>query len=67
MANVFKNSVTGSIGTAGMIVYTAPTATTSTIIGLNIANTNSNNITVVVNGSTIDPTEFTATTGTSIR
>jgi hypothetical protein len=46
MANVFRNSVTGSIGVNGAVVYTAPTATTTTVIGLNIANTNTNNITV---------------------
>lgn len=46
MANVFKNSVTGSIGTSGAIVYQAPIATTTTVIGLNIANAASNNISV---------------------
>jgi len=46
MANVFKNSVTGSIGTSGVIVYQAPAATTTTVIGLNIANAASNNISV---------------------
>ena len=46
MANVFKNSVTGSIGTSGAIVYQAPIATTTTVIGLNIANIASNNISV---------------------
>jgi len=48
MANVFKNSITGSIGTAGTIVYQVPAATTSTIIGVNVANTNSQNISVNV-------------------
>lgn len=46
MANVFKNSVTGSIGTSGVIVYQTPSATTTTVIGLNIANASSNNISV---------------------
>jgi hypothetical protein len=46
MANVFKNSVTGSIGTSGVKVYETPSLTTSTIIGLNIANAVSNNISV---------------------
>jgi hypothetical protein len=48
MANVFKNSITGSIGTAGTIVYQVPAQTTSTIIGVNVANTNSQNISVNV-------------------
>jgi hypothetical protein len=46
MANVFKNSITGSIGTNGVIVYTTPAATTTTIIGVNVANVNSQNISV---------------------
>jgi hypothetical protein len=46
MANVFKNSVINSIGTSGVKVYEAPSLTTSTIIGLNIANAVSNNISV---------------------
>jgi hypothetical protein len=48
MANVFKNSITGSIGTAGTIVYQVPALTTSTIIGVNVANTNVQNISVNV-------------------
>jgi hypothetical protein len=48
MANVFKNSITGSIGTAGTIVYQVPAQTTSTIIGVNVANTNAQNISVNV-------------------
>jgi hypothetical protein len=48
MANVFKNSITGSIGTAGTIVYQVPAQTTSTIIGVNVANTNTQNISVNV-------------------
>jgi hypothetical protein len=48
MANVFKNSITGSIGTAGAIVYQTPVATTTTIIGVNVANVNSQNISVSV-------------------
>jgi hypothetical protein len=46
MANVFKNSITGSIGTTGVTVYTTPAATTTTIIGVNVANVNSTNISV---------------------
>ena len=48
MANTFKNSITGSIGTTGVPVYTAPAATTSTIIGVSVANVISTNITVTV-------------------
>jgi hypothetical protein len=35
MANVFKNSVTGSIGLTNTNVYQVPAATTTTIIGVN--------------------------------
>ena len=48
MANVFKNSITGSIGTTGVNVYTTPVATTSTVIGVSIANVNTSNINVSV-------------------
>lgn len=48
MANVFKNSITGSIGTTGVNVYTAPVATTSTVIGVSVANVNTSNINVSV-------------------
>lgn len=48
MANVFKNSVTGSIGTTGVTVYTAPALTTSTVIGVSVANVNTSNINVSV-------------------
>lgn len=46
MANVFKNSITGSIGTTGVTVYTTPAATTTTIIGVNVANVSNSNISV---------------------
>jgi hypothetical protein len=46
MANTFKNSISGSIGTSATTVYTAPAATSTTIIGMTIANTTANNITV---------------------
>jgi len=60
MANVFKNSVTGSIGTSGVKVYETPSLTTSTIIGLNIANAVSNNISVsaMVRDSTGNKTAY---------
>ena len=48
MANVFKNSIAGSIGTTGTVVYTAPSATATTVIGVNVANRNSQNISVSV-------------------
>lgn len=48
MANVFKNSITGSIGTTGVTVYSAPALTSTTVIGVNVANVNSQNISVSV-------------------
>jgi hypothetical protein len=48
MANVFKNSITGSIGTTNTIVYQTPVATTTTIIGVSVANVASQNISVSV-------------------
>jgi hypothetical protein len=48
MANVFKNSMTSGVGTTGVVAYTAPAATTTTIIGVSVANINSNNISVSV-------------------
>ncbi len=38
MANTFKNSVTASIGTSAVDVYTAPGATTTTVIGAAVSN-----------------------------
>ena len=46
MANTFKNSVTGSVGTTGIKVYTVPAATSTTVIGMSVANTSASNITV---------------------
>jgi hypothetical protein len=48
MANVFKNSVTGSIGIANTKVYETPASTVSTVIGLSVSNVISNNISVNV-------------------
>lgn len=48
MANFFRNSITGSIGTTGVITYQVPTSTTTTVIGLNVANVASQNISVSV-------------------
>ena len=46
MANSFKNSITGSVGTSGVIAYRTPLATTTTVIGVNVANATSQNISV---------------------
>lgn len=46
MANTFKNSISGSIGTTNTIVYQTPAATSTTVIGMSVANVNTNNITV---------------------
>jgi hypothetical protein len=48
MANIFKNSITGSIGTTGVTVYQSPVATSTTVIGVSVANVNTNNISVSV-------------------
>jgi hypothetical protein len=48
MANVFKNSVTGSIGTASTKVYEVPASTVATVIGLSVSNIISTNISVSV-------------------
>jgi hypothetical protein len=48
MANVFKNSVTGSIGTVNTKVYETPTSTVTTVIGLSVSNVTSDNISVSV-------------------
>jgi hypothetical protein len=38
MANVFKNSIKGPAGTGGLLVYTTPGSTATTVIGVNVAN-----------------------------
>ena len=48
MANTFKNSITGSIGTTGVKVYETPSATATTVIGVNVANVSTQNISVSV-------------------
>ena len=45
MAQVFKNYTQASIGTTPTTVYTVPGATTSIVIGLNLANRTTNTIT----------------------
>jgi hypothetical protein len=46
MANLFKNSVSGSIGITNSVVYTTPAATSTTVIGMSVANTSTQNINV---------------------
>ena len=46
MANAFKNSAVANIGTTATTVYTTPSATTSTVIGLTVANVITTPITV---------------------
>jgi hypothetical protein len=46
MANTFKNSVTASVGTSATDVYTAPGATTTTVIGAAVSNRTASPISV---------------------
>ena len=48
MANTFKNAVSSAIGTSQTSVYTVPASTTTTVIGLTVANIESSAITVDV-------------------
>ena len=48
MANTFKNYTSSSVGTTPVTTYTVPAATTSVMIGCNIANTTGAQITVDV-------------------
>ena len=48
MANTFKNAVSSAIGTRQTSVYTVPSATTSTVIGLTVSNITGSDITVDV-------------------
>jgi hypothetical protein len=45
MANTFKNSFSKSVGTSPATVYTAPSLTQTTLIGLSVANTTTSPIT----------------------
>lgn len=38
MANKFKNAVSDNVGTTAVTIYTTPALTTSTMIGMSIAN-----------------------------
>ena len=48
MANTFKNSIKGPAGTGGLLVYSCPSATSATVIGVNVANIIAQNIEVDV-------------------
>ena len=48
MASTFKNSLRAGTGTTPVVCYTAPSATTTTVIGLSVANTHTANIYVDV-------------------
>lgn len=48
MANTFKNQFSKSVGTSAATIYTGPSATATTIIGMTISNTTSANINVDV-------------------
>lgn len=48
MANVFKNQFSKSVGTSAATIYTCPSATATTIIGMTVSNTSSSNINVDV-------------------
>lgn len=45
MANTFKNSFAKNVGTSASTVYTCPSATQTTLIGLSVANTTTSPIT----------------------
>lgn len=48
MPNAFKNYVSKNVGTSAATVFTGPSATQSTVIGMTVANTTTSNITVDV-------------------
>ena len=48
MANTFKNYTSASVGTGATTTYTVPSATTSVMIGCNLANTTNSSIKVDV-------------------
>ena len=48
MANIFKNYTSASVGTSPVTTYTVPSATTSVMIGCNLANTTASQIKVDV-------------------
>lgn len=48
MANTFKNYTSASVGTSPTTAYTVPTSTTAVVIGCNVANVLTNQITFSV-------------------
>lgn len=53
MANTFKNYTSASVGTSPVTTYTVPAATTSVMIGCNLANTSASQIKVDVQAAGI--------------
>lgn len=45
MANTFKNAFSKNVGTSPATIYTTPSATETTLIGLSVANTSASPIT----------------------
>jgi hypothetical protein len=56
MANTFKNYFSKNVGTSAATVYTCPSATQTTVIGLSVANTSASPITtdVYITSSAVD-------------
>lgn len=48
MANTFKNNFSKSVGTTPVSIYTGPSSTATTVIGMTVANTTASLITVDV-------------------
>jgi hypothetical protein len=48
MANTFKSAVLKDVGTSATTLYTTPTATQTTIIGLSVANVSGASVTIDV-------------------
>ena len=48
MANTFKSNPVANVGTTATTIYTCPTATQTTAIGMSVANTTASMITVSV-------------------
>lgn len=46
MANTFKSNLTKNVGTSASSVYTTPSSTQTTLIGLSLGNTTSSPITI---------------------
>lgn len=48
MANTFKSAAAQAIGTTNTTVYTVPSVTTTTLIGMSLANVISTNVSITV-------------------